>query len=142
MTAKNLKPEDAKALAKEPEVDPEELEFSAHTEVKQIPDEIRASMEEMSAMPKNVVHMNQGGQGKPAQAGGAGLGPVVPAAQLQEIMNRMKLMEVQHQSQLKLVEGTITEILISMKQKADSINQDILRIKKILDSLHQNNQKK
>jgi hypothetical protein len=139
MTAKNLKPEDAKALAKEPEVDPEELEFSAHTEVKQIPDEIRASMEEMHSTPKNVVHMNQGKPGVPPQGGGV---PGVNSAQLQEVFNKMKLMEVQHQAQLKLVEGTVTEILISMKQKADSINQDILRIKKILDSLHSTNQKK
>lgn len=139
MTAKNLKPEDAKALAKEPEVDPEELEFSAHTEVKQIPDEIRASVEEMHSTPKNVVHMNQGKPGVPSQGGGV---PGVNSAQLQEVFNKMKLMEVQHQAQLKLVEGTVTEILISMKQKADSINQDILRIKKILDSLHSTNQKK
>jgi hypothetical protein len=115
MTAKNLKPQDAKALQTE-DVEPnfEDMEFTASTEIREVPEELK-----------------QAPVSAPPQAAQAAL-----PANVIELQTRMKMMELQQQAQLKLVEQTVTEILIQIKQKSQSIDQDVMRIKKILDSLN------
>ena len=141
MSAKNLKPEDAKALQAEnaaPEANFEDMEFTASTEIRELPQEIKQTAPGQAA-PQNVVPMKGAPQAQaPAQARPAA--PAQPQAPLPtnvlELQNRMRMMEMQQQAQLKLVEQTVTEILINIKQKSQSIDQDIMRIKKILDSLN------
>ncbi|MFZ4714986.1 MAG: hypothetical protein ACOYL6_14800 [Bacteriovoracaceae bacterium] len=141
MTAKNLKPEDAKALQKTQEVEPnfEDMEFTASTEVRDLPQELKQASAGTAA-PQNVVPINKPQvAAHPQQARPMAQAPAQPQAPLPsnvvELQNRMKMMEMQQQAQLKLVEQTVTELLIQIKQKSQSIDQDVMRIKKILDSL-------
>jgi hypothetical protein len=149
MTAKNLKPQDAKALQTE-DVEPnfEDMEFTASTEIREVPEELKqAPVGQVAPQPTaNVVQMNkplpggappQAAQPRPAQATPQQALPQAGLpANVVELQTRMKMMEMQQQAQLKLVEQTVTEILIQIKQKSQSIDQDVMRIKKILDSLN------
>jgi hypothetical protein len=148
MTAKNLKPQDAKALQTE-EVEPnfEDMEFTASTEVREVPEELKQAPAGQVApqASANVVQMNkplpggapaQAAQARPAQAPAQAQPQGGLPANVIELQTRMKMMELQQQAQLKLVEQTVTEILIQIKQKSQSIDQDVMRIKKILDSLN------
>ena len=151
MTAKNLKPQDAKALqAEEAEPNFEDMEFTASTEIREVPEELKqAPLGQAVPQPTaNVVQMNKplpgGAPAQAAQARPAQAPPQAPPQAAQaplpanviELQTRMKMMEMQQQAQLKLVEQTVTEILIQIKQKSQSIDQDVMRIKKILDSLN------
>jgi hypothetical protein len=153
MTAKNLKPQDAKALQTE-DVEPnfEDMEFTASTEIREVPEELKQAPVGQAApqAAPNVVQMNkplpgsppaqaQAGVARPAQAPVSAPPQAAQAAlpaNVIELQTRMKMMELQQQAQLKLVEQTVTEILIQIKQKSQSIDQDVMRIKKILDSLN------
>jgi phosphoribosyl-dephospho-CoA transferase len=90
-------------------------------------------------LPGSPPAQAQAGVARPAQAPVSAPPQAAQAAlpaNVIELQTRMKMMELQQQAQLKLVEQTVTEILIQIKQKSQSIDQDVMRIKKILDSLN------
>lgn len=148
----NLKPQDAKALAKEePAVGDDDLEFSATTTSKLSAAQRKAlrgdtDEDEDEGAPKVAPVQQVVYQQAPQNV--LPLDPAERDARVREEKLKVQMMMKEGEANLKIqrerqlmqlsaLEKQVTEILVSIKQKTQMIEQDLLRIQGAMKSLQQ-----
>lgn len=150
----NLKPQDAKALAKEePSVGDDDLEFSATTTSKLSAAQRKALRGDTDEDEDDVTPV----KGAPVQqvvyqqVPPQNVLPLDPAdrdARVREEKMKVQMMMKEGEANLKIqrerqlmqlssLEKQVTEILVSIKQKTQMIEQDLMRIQQAMKSLSQ-----